>query len=110
MRYSTGIETEMLVSYWTNCHYSSASDEVQLGSEGGQADNFLLFDFTYDLLLLMSPLKGKWSFCSLLTFLADKAKCMTFNIASGDIKWKCQRLFTSSKFLSIDSVNSTCST
>ena len=86
MRNSTGIETAILASYWTNYHYSSASDEVQLGSERGETDNFMLFDFTYDLLLLMSPLKGKSSFCSLLTFLTDKAKCMTFNTASGGTK------------------------
>jgi hypothetical protein len=35
---------------------------------------------------------------------------MTFNIASGGRKWECQRLFTSFKFLSIGSFNSTCST
>ena len=72
MRNSIGIGTAILASCRTNCHYSSASDEVQLGCEGGETDNFMLFDFTYDLLLLMSPLKGKWSFFHIWLFLRIK--------------------------------------
>ena len=68
MRIAMGIETVILASYWTICRHSSASDKVQLGFKRGKTENFMLFYFTYDLLLLMTPLKWKWSFCSLLTF------------------------------------------